>query len=156
MYERFTDRARRVLGHASGFCRRNGFAEMSPGILFFGLVDVDEVDAPLHSPIHSVLEAGGLLRSDLVRQAILQNRTPSKRKAGSLLAADAELQRVYGHLRTSDHIGVEHLLLALLTEPLSNDMSDLLSLLEVDPQLMRAELTKQMERNASQRDTITS
>jgi ATP-dependent Clp protease ATP-binding subunit ClpC len=114
MYERFTDKARRVIARAQDEARRLGHDHIGPEHILLGLVSEGGAGA-------TVLEALGI-PTDAVRERVEQATGPGQAQAAEhlpfTLQAKAALQqsRAAALNLGNAHIGTEHLLLGLIRE----------------------------------------
>jgi ATP-dependent Clp protease ATP-binding subunit ClpC len=149
MFERFTDRARRVVVQAQEEARDLGHHYLGPEHLLLGLVHEERSLAVL------VLGSLGISR-DAVRQRTLEavprgeqppsGHIPFTPAAKKLLEQSLRESRALGH----DYIGTEHILLALLGEG-GGTAAQVLTGLGADADGARAQVVRMLDEFRRQR-----
>ena len=150
MFERFTDRARRVVVQAQEAARDLGHDYIGPEHLLLGLVDEGSGLAV------RVLDALGI-SLEAVRQRVeaavprgelsLSGHIPFTPAAKKLLEQSLRESRALGH----DYIGTEHILLALLGAG-GGKAAQVLTGLGADADEARGQVTRMLEEFRRQRD----
>ncbi|GAC1399549.1 MAG: hypothetical protein NVSMB56_14560 [Pyrinomonadaceae bacterium] len=117
MFERYTEKARRVIFYARYEASRLGGAAITPEHLLLGLMREDE------SLLKYLLSKNGKASTEDLRREV-EKRVPSaesvSQKTELPLASETKHVLVFAHEESEDlrhrHIGTEHLLLGLLRE----------------------------------------
>ena len=148
MFERFTDRARRVLVVAEAEARTLGHSFIGPEHLFLGLLQGDGVAAKVLAQHHVHLEAArqsvatSIASSEEAKQTAKVPFSPQGKKALELSLREALR---LGH----NYIGTEHILLALVAQCDADGW--LTELTGGDPQGLRSSVEETLKAHVSDR-----